>query len=479
MDERAVDVAIIGAGTAGLAAFREARKVTDDIVLIDAGPSGTTCARVGCMPSKLLIAAANAAAHVREASAFGITCGDVAVDGAKVMERVRRYRDRFVDAVLEGLHAIPAEMRLKGTARFMADHLLTVTGEDRTVLVEAKRIVVATGSAPVVPPAFVHSAPQTSDDLFDWPDLPASVAVFGTGIIGLELGQALARLGVRVRLFGKGEGLGPLTDEAVSAAAREHLGASMEVVPDHELVNISGNMQGVTVEYRVDGRTYSATFERMLVAVGRAPNVSDLNLAATSLSLDEDGVPHFDRETGRCGDGPIYIAGDAMDDAPLLHIAEESGMAAGRNAALGRPVPTMRPVPLAIVFCEPQMALVGETHRELVGRGAAFAVGSVDFSDQGRALVMGEAAGRMSLYVEVGTGALLGAEMFAPRAEHMAHLLALALTEGLTVPELLEMPFYHPTFEEGLRTALQDALAVLRRMGDGASSRHLAADAPA
>ncbi|MEP4575185.1 FAD-dependent oxidoreductase, partial [Marinobacter sp.] len=214
MEKRKVDVAVIGAGTAGMSAYRAARKHTDNIVLIEGGAYGTTCASVGCMPSKLLIAAADSAHQSRKAPMFGVHPGDIRIDGKEVMARVRRERDRFVSFVIEAVEGFPEAHRLRGQARFLSPHRIVV-GEK--VEVEAARVVIATGSRPNVP-GFLKDAKDrlvVNDDIFEWDDLPGSVAVFGPGIIGLELGQALSRLGVRVRMFGVSGSLGPLQEETI------------------------------------------------------------------------------------------------------------------------------------------------------------------------------------------------------------------------------------------------------------------------
>ena len=146
-----------------------------------------------------------------------------------------------------------------------------------------------------------------------------------------------------------------------------------------------------------------------------------------------------------------------FDDTMVLHEARDTGRIAGANAAGLTAEPMPRAVPLSVMFCEPQIALVGETRRELEGREADFVVGGVDWSGQGRARMIDEATGRLNVYVDVESGQVLGAEMFAPRAEHLAHLVGLAMTAGLTVTDILRMPVYHPTLEEGLKTALEDA----------------------
>ena len=214
------DVAIIGAGTAGMSAYRAALEHTPRVLVIESGVYGTTCARVGCMPSKLLIAAAEAAHAVAGAARFGVMAGPAAIDGRAVMARVRSERDRFVGFVVDAVHRWPAEHRLTGHARFIDDHTLQVGATQ----VRAQRIVIATGSRPNVPAAWRAALGDrliVNDDVFEWTDLPRSVAVVGAGVIGLELAQALHRLGVRVRLYGRTARVGPATDPALQALTRE------------------------------------------------------------------------------------------------------------------------------------------------------------------------------------------------------------------------------------------------------------------
>jgi dihydrolipoamide dehydrogenase len=463
MAEHKVDVAIIGAGTAGLAAYRETRGYTDRLVLIEGGPHGTTCARVGCMPSKLLIAAAEAAHAVAEAPVFGVHAGPSRIDGKAVMARVRAERDRFVGFVLEAVEAFPAEHRLKGHARFTGDHRLQV-GKDT---IEAKRIVIATGSRPVYPRFLdVGDLLATSDDVFDWSDLPESAVVFGGGIVGLELGQALHRLGVRVRLFGKGGAVGPLGDPKVRDYAARTFAAEFPFDPDAKVDAVEPRGGQVAVTFTdADGAACTENFACLLAATGRRPNVDRLGLENTSLELDSRGVPLFDRFTGRCGDSHVFIAGDADEDAPLLHEAADEGKIAGDNAGRYPDVRAKRRrAALGIVFCDPQIATVGRPWRELQCEGVDHAIGEVSFEDQGRSRVINKNRGLLRLYGAHGTGLFLGAEMIAPRAEHLGHLLAWAAQQGMSVDEMLAMPFYHPVIEEGLRTGLR-ALNRQLRMG--------------
>jgi len=461
------DVAVIGAGTAGLAAYRAARAAGRRALLIEGGPYGTTCARVGCMPSKLLIAAAEAAHGAAHAAAFGVYIeGAVRVDGREVMARVRRERDRFVGFVLEGVEDIPAEDKVRGMARFVSDCVLRV--DDHTE-VRAGAVVIATGSSPVVPDSFraLGELAVVNDDVFEWRDLPRRVAVFGPGVIGLELGQALSRLGVAVKVFGVSGSVAGLSDPAVRASARKAFQQEFYLDPDARILETRRAGDEVEVRYvALDNSERTERFDYALVATGRRPNLAALDLARTTLALDRKGVPEYDRATLQAGNAPVFIAGDADGDVPLLHEAADEGRIAGENAARHPGVrPGRRRAPLAIMFTDPEVAVVGQRHASLAP--GSFVTGAVDFGDQGRSRVMLKNRGLLHVYAEKGSGRLLGAEMAGPRMEHIGHLLAWSLQQGMTVAQMLEMPFYHPVVEEGLRTALRDAAARLERDGAG------------
>jgi dihydrolipoamide dehydrogenase len=473
MQTRNVDVAVIGSGTAGLNARHQAEKAGRSAVLIESGPYGTMCARVGCMPSKLLIAAADAAHEVARAGRFGIRVpAGVRVDGPAVLDRVRRERDRFVGFVVRDTEAIPAAQRLRGRARFVGPGALEVEPVDgrggEPTRVEARAVVVATGSAPIVPPPFeaIREHVMVSDDVFELEDLPGSLAVVGTGIIGLELGQALARLGVRVAFFDRGAALGPFSDPEVQRVTREVLGEELRLHLESEMLEAGPNAGGIHLRWRgAGGRERDEVFERVLVAAGRRPQLADLHLAEAGVPLDARGRPPWDPATAQVGDSAVFLAGDATGHQQLLHEAADEGRIAGANAA-SYPEVTVheRRAHLAIAFTDPQMAIVGTPHRAL--DPDATEIGEVSYADQGRARVAGRNRGLVRLYADRRGCRLIGAEMFGPRVEHMAHLLAWAVQERMTVQRILRLPFYHPVFEEGLRTGLRALAAKLRITGD-------------
>lgn len=451
-----VDVAIIGAGSAGMSAYREARKYTDRLALIDGGPLGTTCARVGCMPSKLLIAAADAAHAAAHAREFGVSTGVESIDGAAVMDRVRRERDRFVGFVVDAVEGFDPDHLIREKTRFLDDNTLHFASGRRLT---ARTIVIATGSRPNVPEAFNVAGDRLAlnEDVFDWTNLPSSAAVFGAGVIGLELGQALHRLGVRMRLFGRDRFVGPITDPEIQAYAAKtfeaefpvhwHASTALERMDDGVAVRWADPIEG-------DGEE---TFDVILAATGRRANVDDIGLENTSLDLNARGVPLFDPLSMRAGESSIFIAGDATVELPILHEAADEGRLAGENAArFPEAYRRARRTGLGVVFTDPQIAMAGECWRGLTNSGVAFETGEVSFEDQGRARVMGTNKGLLRVYGERGTGRLLGAEMIAPEAEHLAHLLAWSIESRLTVDDALRRPFYHPVVEEGVRTALRN-----------------------
>lgn len=458
MDKRKVDIAIIGAGTAGLTAYSAARKHTDSLVLIEGEDYGTTCARVGCMPSKLLIAAAESAHDASRAHQFGIHVGNIAIKGDQVFERVRKERDGVVESVLTSMEALPTAHKLMGHVCFIAPGRLAVGDK---MEVEADRIVIATGSSPHIPDMFQGLGERllVNDSLFELPSLPASVAVFGSGVVGLELGQALSRLGVRVRMFGRGGSLGGIADEEIRNYAERYFNEEFYLDTRSEVTEVSPLENGVSVNFtHRDKGAVTEAFDYILVATGRSPNLDDLNLADSGLALDDRGIPLTEPSTLQCGNNPVFLVGDANRQVPFLHEAAQEGRIAGDNAGRYPEVISVeRQVPFSIVFSSPQIATVGPRVGQMSpAERKIYVAGTSSFENQGRSKVIGKNQGLLKVYAEIDSGLFVGAEMLGPAAEHIGHLLAWAAQQRMTVAAMLAMPFYHPVIEEGVRTALKD-----------------------
>lgn len=387
------------------------------------------------------------------------------IDGAAVFARVRRERDRFVASVTEAVEGLDDDRLISGRARFVGPTTLMVDAHTR---IEARAVVVATGAHPWLPKPLRGLGDRllTNENVFELDAVPASVAVVGTGVVGLELGQALARLGAEVVFFNDDARIGPITDPDVRDVMEAVFGEETPLRLGVEITAARAVDDGVELRWKADGRAHHQTFDRVLAATGRRPNLDGLDLDASGLDRDEHGVPRFDPRTMRCGEGAVFLAGDVDDDRPLLHEAVDEGHLAGLNAArLARgtdalPRAHLRRTPLTVVFTHPQIGLAGLTHKDLAERD--FVVGEVDYRDQGRARVMAKNRGLVRIYADPFDGRLLGAEMFGPAVEHTAHLVAWAIQRRFTVVEALEMPFYHPCLEEGIRTALRDLAARLK-----------------
>lgn len=444
-----VDVAIIGAGTSGLNAMGQVRRAGKSFVLINGGELGTTCARVGCMPSKAFIQVAEDY-HRREVFARHGIAGDeaLAFRMEDAMEHVRDLRDIFVDRVISNSTDNLGEEFIAGFAEFVDPQTLAVNDQR----VHASRIVIATGSSPIVPQAWRRFGDRilTTDSVFEQPEFPGSVAVVGLGIIGLELGQSLHRLGVSITGIDQLDSIGRISDPSVNRAAIEILGGEMTLWLGQP---VELDEEGDRI--RVTAGPHSVTVDKVLASMGRTPNLSRLGLERIGVVLDDRGVPAYDPHTMQVGDLPIFLAGDITGDRPILHEAGDEGKIAGYNAAHESVRAFRRKTPLAITFCDPNIALIGTPWSDLSNRDDVV-VGEMKFGPVGRALIMARNKGIIRVYGEKSDGTLLGAELIGPRGENLAHLMAWAVQQGLTVFEVLRMPFYHPVIEEALQAALYD-----------------------
>ncbi len=461
------DVCVIGAGSAGMSAYRMAKREGKSACLIENNLYGTKCATYGCMPSKLLIAAAESAHSITKASHFGIKVDDIQVDRNAVMRRVRQERERFVRFVVDDVHDFPEKDKILGRYEFKDDHTLYSKLAERTIT--AKTFVIATGSTPFIPrvlkPILSEDIVYDTEDFFNLHILPKSVAVIGSGVIGMELGQALSRLGVKTTIIGVRNNIGALKDPDVLERANEIFHEELNLYNDAQVTNayiIKENYdKKVVVCWNENGTEHSDEFELILNVTGARPNVSGLELVNTSVQLDENKVPVFDLNTLEClridEESPnIFVAGDVMRYREILHEAIWEGQHAGYNAANYLKVKNRNiKTPLSVVFTDPQVLMVGQTYRNL--KDGEYVIGAIDFTDQGRSRIMLKNKGLLHLYFSIETRLLLGAEMCGPDAEHLGHLFAWAIEKKTTIDEMLEMPFYHPVIEEGVRTACRDA----------------------
>lgn len=454
---REVDVAILGAGSAGLFALSQVKRETDNYVLINGGELGTTCARVGCMPSKVLIQVAEDFHRKSIFEREGIDgAEELTVDVPASMEHVQDLRDMFVDRTLGVTDDLDESHLIDGYAKFVANDTVEVNGEQ----IRAKSIVIATGSTPIVPAAWQSFSDDviTTDEFFELEDLPESMAVIGLGSIGLEIGQSLHRLGVSVTAVDQLETIAKLEDDKVNEVAIATVGREFPL-----WLGEAAALQKVDGGIQVSAGEKVAVVSKVLASLGRHPNLANLNIEVTDIELDDKGIPLYDPMTMQLGSLPIYIAGDVNMDRPLLHEAGHEGRVAGYNASrhvvAGVVEKFKRKVALGITFCDPNIATAGAQLSEL--NENEIAIGEIQFAPVGRALIMGKNRGLLRLYVQKSDGLLLGACMCCVRAENLAHLIAWSIQNGMTVFDMLKMPFYHPVIEEALQAALYGVLSEL------------------
>ncbi len=449
---RKVDVAIIGAGSAGLSARREVAKKTDNWVVIDDGILGTTCARVGCMPSKVLIQSANDFDRRKMFEVQGINGAEkLSVDIDKTMVHVRALRDRFVRGVSSGMASWMNEKTLIRKRAVFIDKNTLDLGDEK---IWAKEIIIATGSTPMIPGMLVDHKDYliTTDVLFEQENIPKNIAVVGLGVIGIEIGQALSKLGVNVLGIARREMIAGVNDPEI---------LDYVVKKFSEKMNLS--FTGLTSVEEKEGKLHIKTkdkeilADKVLVTTGRKPNLENLNLQCLGIELGKHCVPKFSKSTFQIEGLPnIYLPGDVNGYKPILHEASDEGRIAGYNAVREKKTHFQTRTPIEITFCDPNIATTGLSVSEMKEQGIDFQEGKVSFEGQGRSIVKLKEIGMLKVYGETKTGKILGAEMFGPDTEHIAHLMAWAIGMNLTVNKVLSFPFYHPVIEEGLRTALRD-----------------------
>lgn len=447
-----LDIAIIGAGTAGLSARSVVEKYTQNYKVFDAGILGTTCARVGCMPSKVLIQSANDYHRRLSLVQEGIQGAEtLTVHVNETFAHVRALRDRFVQDVMQGMHSWKKTHLVNEYVEIKNQNILqTSNGQE----FETKKIIISTGSTPIVPKAFkgFESYCVTTDELFEMESVPSTWAVIGMGVIGLELGQAMDRLGLHVTMFGRRLALAGISDPEILAYAHKNLKKELNMICE-SIINVA-EKKG---QLEIKTKSQVVLVDRVLLAAGRAPNVARLKLNQAGISVNEQGVPVFDSETMLVKDSNhIFIAGDCNDEKEILHEAADEGRIAGYNACQENVTSFQRRTPLGIIFTDPNIAFVGKKYQELVDEKISFETGKVSFEGQGRAIVKLKEKGILHVYADSTSGIILGAEMFAPEGEHLAQMLSWAISENWTVDQTLSKPFYHPVIQEGLRTALRN-----------------------
>lgn len=439
------DVIVIGGGNAGQgAAFRTARggKKT---ALVDKGEVGGLCALRGCNPKKVMVRATEVLDEVRRAGMHGITTGPVAIDWAKVVDRLHTFTDPIPSQVEESL-AKSGIARLRGTGRFVGPDRISVDGRELT----AETFVVATGSHPRhldIPGADLA---KTSDDIFDLREPPRRLAIVGAGVVACEFAFVFARLGTEVTVIARGDhALGGELDQDFLApilAHGERLGIRWQWRSSVRAIERTSDA------LRVDLGAVAIETDFVLNAAGRTAAVEALDLAKANVRGSEHGIevdeylcsPHNPR---------VYAAGDAHGRWQLSPVASYEGRVIARNILEPRSHKVDYGALPRVVFTTPPIARVGMTEHEARTKGLDIVAFTNDMTWWKVHAIAGDELVRGKTIVDKTTGKVLGAQLCAPSAADTIHMFSLAIRFGMTRAQLEDMVYAYPTPSSALASA--------------------------
>jgi pyruvate/2-oxoglutarate dehydrogenase complex dihydrolipoamide dehydrogenase (E3) component len=461
MVEEQYDVVVIGLGSAGSRAAAEAHKAGAKVLAIEGGEKiGGLCILRGCMPTKSLLEAAHVAHVVKDARRFGVeVSGDVTVDFAFQMLRMRDHVERFRKAKERGVRGVGYEIRM-GRPRFVDPHCIDLDGG----LIRAKSFVISTGSkvAELPCPVGAGAIINTSDDMFLLEKAPASAVVLGVGPVGMEFAQWLARMGTEVFLINRSR-IASRVDPEIGQELTQALSQEMEVIAPalvsriEPLADRRGADGGCCLHLELENsESRILDVDLVLNALGRVPDFEGLLVEKAGLVI-ERGKIALNRRLQTIQEH-IFVAGDAVGEDLILHVATTEGAYVGRNAAriaglLDGELEAWDPEipPVSVIFTDPPLACVGESIKSLEKQGRPFLHASKRFAEQGRGITMGTQHGCLRLLAEPGpngSGRILGCQIVGPRADDLIQVVSTAMRLGATASQFLTVPWYHPTLAE-------------------------------
>lgn len=471
------DLLIIGGGSAAFAAAIKARELGRTALIVEAGPIGGTCLNVGCVPSKVLVFAADTAARKRRfpwlASSSTHAAG-VEQDGSQTnvagapidASGMFAWRDVLIDRLRQEKYADVAAYYgidvVFGRAAFEAPDAVRIERADGRVERRTfRRALIATGSRPRIPDLPGADAVDlwTSDDAVRTARVPTSLIILGAGAVGLELAGAFSALGSRVTVVTRRQRLLPKWSAEAAALVHTRLTArGVDFIFEATPLGMKRTAEGATLVVQVGGseaKALSLHAERLLVAVGREPNTAALNLEAAGIAVDPSGAVRVDASF-RTTHPAVYAAGDVAGMPQFVYVAARSGALAAENALTGSSKTLSGAVP-EVLFLDPPLARVGLDEYEARARGLDVVVGTVAASDVVRTAVEGVTDGFIRLVAERAGGRLIGAEIAALHAEELILPVQLAIDHGLALEAFRETLAAYLTMGEGLRLAALNA----------------------
>jgi pyruvate/2-oxoglutarate dehydrogenase complex dihydrolipoamide dehydrogenase (E3) component len=450
------DFIVLGGGSAGYAAARTFHEHGGSVAVVDSAEElGGLCILRGCMPSKTLIYSAEVLHLAQKGRVFGFSGNLPKADLAAMHARKKDVISEFADYRKEQLEDGRFTL-FRSSGQIAGPN--TIELKDGSIL-SGQKILIATGSKVKVPPlkGLAEVNYKTSDDVLDLKEVPAECVVLGGGVVACELAQFLARIGSKVTLLQRSDFLLKEFPEEASLCLQKVMqgeGVNLQLgagIKEFSQINEST----VRVRYEIQGEEKQADTSFLFLALGREPATNLLNLESSGVSVLASGhikTNHFQQST--CPS--IYAAGDCAGPHEIVHIAIKQGETAAFHA-LGKKV---RPIAydslLSVVFTDPQLAVVGQSPRQLRESGINFISASYPFDDHGKSILMDAKHGYVAVHVESETGRVLGAECVGKDAGELIHSMSVAVGLQATVHDLLKADWYHPTLSEIWTYPLED-----------------------
>lgn len=466
------ELVIVGGGPGGYPAACAAADRNMDVVLVNDEPQlGGVCLLRGCIPSKTLLHVARLLFEAREATQWGISFGQPEID----VEQLRRWKSQVIEELARGVSGLCRKHRVKvieARARFVNSKTLELSAPDggpRQLTFD--HAILATGSHPAMPSPMAIDDPRVMDSTasLELPDVPKSMLVVGGGYIGLEMGTVYAALGTKVTVVEMTSGLLPGTDRDLVRPLHKRLETMMEAIHlSTRVERLTAADEGIVAELRQTGQehgnqeTSERTFDRVLVAVGRAPNSRDLGLENTSVELDERGFVQVDRRQ-RTADPAILAIGDVAGEPMLAHKATREAKVAVESLA-GEPAEfDNRAVP-AVVFTDPEVAWCGLTETQAEAAARDVRVARFPWKASGRAVTLGRTEGLTKLVCHPDDGRVLGVGIVGVGAGELIAEGVLAVETAAVARDVAESIHAHPTLSETIMESAERFLGTTTQL---------------
>jgi dihydrolipoamide dehydrogenase len=451
-----VKLTIIGAGPGGyVAAIRAAQKGAQ-VTVIEGAEVGGTCLNWGCIPTKTLVASAEALERTRSAAYFGIqVTGEISYSLVKIRER----KDKVVATQVKGIRSLFKSWGvdlIEGRGTLLSAGLVRVAGKDGAVAdVQSDKIIIATGSRPALVPGFPFDGERviTSDDAIQLTSVPKSLLIVGAGVIGSEFAFIFRAFGADVTMVEMTDHAVSTEDEDISGLLeRELKKAKIKLMTNAKVERVERGSDGLMVA-KLSNHTEVRT-ERILVSIGRSMNSENLGLDNAGVVTGRRGeiIANEKMETNVPG---IYAIGDVTGNMMLAHVASHQGCVAVDNALGGNSQMDYTVVPAGI-FTMPEIGSVGLREQQAREKGIAYRVGKFQFRGLGKAHAMGEITGMAKIIADEATDRVIGVHIFGAHATDLVHEGALAIKMGATAQELGAMIHAHPTLAEAIMEASED-----------------------